>query len=130
MIEQHYIPSGENQTIRVRRYNISGHNPYNELCIKFIESNMERDEIECLIGDGQAEDLIKYSIGSVEKRRYKVEFKGMLWEVDLYSKPSGLAIAEVELDSVDQEVDLPNWIIREVTNEPGYSNYELATKEK
>ena len=131
LIIQHYIPSAPNQTIRIRKY--TDDYIWYEMCIKFCKSNMERDKIEFKIELEKAEELISHSIGSVIKTRYKIiskKYPNEKWDVDIYVDPKGVCVAEIELESADQEVELPDWIIREVTNEPGYSNYELATRER
>jgi adenylate cyclase len=38
----------------------------------------------------------------------------------------GLVVAEVELTSPDQAVDLPDWVGREVSHDPRYHNSNLA----
>jgi CYTH domain-containing protein len=131
IIDQHYLPSAPNQTIRIRKYDEGRCGSWHEMCIKFIISDMERDEIEFEIDSVYAEELICHSIGFVRKKRLTIKRDNIEWDVDIYLKPEGIAaVAEVELDFVEQEVGLPDWIIKEVTHEPGYSNYELATKEK
>ena len=51
---------------------------------------------------------------------------GSLWEVDEFEDSlAGLIIAEVELKSVDQSVDLPPWLGMELTNLRGWSNASL-----
>ena len=39
---------------------------------------------------------------------------------------AGLVLAEVELDSAEQALDLPDWVGREVTGDPRYMNNRLA----
>ena len=65
---------------------------------------------------------------SVEKiRHYWNGEDGLLWEVDEYEGSiSGLIIAEVELESEDQEVALPNWLGLELTHLKGWSNASLS----
>ena len=65
---------------------------------------------------------------SIKKRRYHWNgADGLLWEVDEFEDSlAGLIIAEVELDSVDQSVDLPPWLGMELTNLRGWSNASLS----
>ena len=52
---------------------------------------------------------------------------GLLWEVDEFEgRLSGLIIAEVELESEDQEVSIPSWVGLELTHLKGWSNAALA----
>lgn len=63
----------------------------------------------------------------IEKTRYCIEHRGMTWEVDeFYGANAGLIMAEVELDSEDQEITLPSWIGREVTSDKRYYNASLS----
>ena len=51
----------------------------------------------------------------------------LLWEIDEFSsKLSGLIIAEVELESEEQEVIIPSWAGMELTHMNGWSNASLA----
>jgi CYTH domain-containing protein len=64
----------------------------------------------------------------VHKRRHRVEGEPTL-EVDLYLDAlEGLATAEAEFPSVpaSREFDPPDWLGRELTEEPGYANQQLA----
>jgi CYTH domain-containing protein len=50
-----------------------------------------------------------------------------LFEVDEFAGPNkGLVIAEVELDSEDEEFSKPDWLGREVTGEKRYYNSNLS----
>ena len=52
---------------------------------------------------------------------------GLLWEVDEYEGSiAGLIIAEVELDSEDQVVEIPEWVGLELTGLRGWSNSALS----
>ena len=64
----------------------------------------------------------------VEKTRYKEEFGGLLWEIDVFEgKNKGLILAEVELASEDQEVQIPDWVKKEVSGDMRYFNSSLAS---
>ncbi len=64
----------------------------------------------------------------VEKRRLRIPYMGQLLEVDIYSFWSDRATLEIELESEDQPVRLPDWleVVREVTGEEAYKNFSLA----
>jgi CYTH domain-containing protein len=65
------------------------------------------------------------------KTRYRVNDGDLVWEIDTYDRID-LVIAEVELPSPDTNVTIPPWlaphVVREVTDEPDYQNYELALR--
>ena len=51
----------------------------------------------------------------------------MVWEIDVFHGDNeGLIVAEVELEAVDQEVALPDWIGAEVSADPRYFNSSLV----
>ena len=66
----------------------------------------------------------------VHKRRYDVADEQVVWEIDEFLDRPGLWLAEIELERVDQPVTPPEWlaphIVREVTDEPEYTNHALA----
>ena len=63
----------------------------------------------------------------IEKTRYIVKADGMKWEIDEFARENeGLVIAEVELESENQEVRLPAWVGEEVTRDYRYSNASLV----
>ena len=76
-------------------------------------------EAEAMLGELCEKPLI-------EKCRYKIEYRGLIWEVDeFFGENQGLIMAEVELDSEDQRYEKPQWIGEEVTGDPKYFNSNL-----
>jgi len=65
----------------------------------------------------------------LRKRRYEVDVDGLTWEIDEF-RNRDLVLAEVELDSEDDDVTFPDWLAsavqREVTGEPEFLNINLA----
>ena len=65
----------------------------------------------------------------LRKRRFEVDVDGLTWEIDEF-KNRDLVLAEVELDSEDDDVTFPDWLApaiqREVTGEPEFLNVNLA----
>ena len=65
----------------------------------------------------------------IEKTRYRVDFGGLTWEVDVFAGDNaGLVVAEVEFDRDDQAIVLPDWVGAEVTDDPCYLNVNLAKR--
>lgn len=55
-----------------------------------------------------------------------MEYGSHTWEIDVFHGDNdGLIVAEVELESETEEVDLPKWVINEVTGEVKYYNSSL-----
>lgn len=67
----------------------------------------------------------------IEKRRHLVAAGDLTWEIDEFVDRD-LVLAEVELEAVDQDVPMPDWLravlVREVTDDPDYLNLTLATR--
>ena len=65
---------------------------------------------------------------TLEKSRYRIYEKGFCFELDVFPFWKRQAYLEIELPSEDTSFDLPDFIevIREVTEEEGYSNFALA----
>ncbi len=110
-------------TLRVR---IMGEQAY--LTIKGTTSGITRSEFEYEIPMPDAAEMLELcGDGVVEKVRYLIEYGGMVWELDVFSGANeGLVMAEVELESEDQEFDLPDWAGKEVSEDPHYYNACLA----
>ena len=65
----------------------------------------------------------------VVKTRYCVNAgNGLIWEVDEFEGVlAGLILAEIELESISQDFDIPQWIGIELTGLKNWSNASLAT---
>ncbi len=87
-----------------------------------------RDEYEYSIPVEDALELLALSpYHIIRKQRHNIHLDGMLWEVDFFEEENeGLILAEVELPSLDTPVNLPEWIGREISNDPKYLNNNLA----
>lgn len=123
-IRQAYVVAQEDRSLRVRLYG----DGRARLTLKVGHAALVRDEYEFAIDPAEAEDMLRHRVGNViEKVRYKVPYGKHLWEIDVYGGVhSGLVIAEVELASIHDEPEMPNWIGREVTGESRYSNQAMA----
>lgn len=91
-----------------------------------------RTEVERVITLEEFERLWPSTVGRrISKTRHKVKDGALTWEIDRFDGLD-LVLAEVELPSPDTPVTPPAWlaphIVREVTEEPEYRNYELAKR--
>lgn len=123
-IRQAYLATMDDRSLRVRIY--SGRRA--QLTLKVGHSSLVRDEYEFDIDVGEAREMMEHAVGTViEKIRHKVEYRGHIWEIDVYGGAyAGLVVAEVELSSTRERPDIPDWIGREVTGEGRYSNQAMA----
>jgi len=120
---QGYLNSVKERTVRVRVMDDRGY-----LTVKGIARGAVRVEYEYEIPKTEAEamldDLCEKPL--IEKMRYKIEFKGLVWEVDeFFGENQGLIVAEVELESEDQTFVKPEWVGEEVTCDSKYFNANL-----
>lgn len=124
LLRQGYLSSNAKATVRVR----SKDNGRAVLTLKGAAEGISRAEYEYEIPIEDARELLAMAQPHViEKRRYLVPHGGLVWEVDVFlGRHSGLVIAEVELDSEDQAIALPDWIGVEVTHDDRYNNASLS----
>ncbi|MCW2244535.1 CYTH domain-containing protein [Azospirillum fermentarium] len=123
-IIQGYLPTTGQQTVRVR---VAGAQGY--LTIKGKRQGCCREEHEWEISPTLATEVIRHSCDGrvIEKIRYRVRHAGLIWEIDVFEGANaGLVIAEVELESPDQPVPLPDWVGLEVTSDHRFSNSTLS----
>jgi CYTH domain-containing protein len=123
---QGYLCSDNKRTVRVR---IAGKKGY--LTVKGKTVGMARSEYEYEIALSDAEEMLKNLCEKplIEKTRYRIPFKGHIWEVDEFSgENEGLVVAEVELAREDEEFVKPEWIAMDVTGDPRYYNANLIKR--
>lgn len=124
-IKQGYISTDPKKTVRVRIKNAKGY-----LTIKGLssESGMSRFEWEKEITYKDAMDLLNLCDKPIiEKTRFNIPYNGYVIEVDeFYGENEGLVIAEIELNTENDKINLPEFIGKEVTNNPKYYNSYLS----
>ena len=120
-IAQGYICSMRGRTVRVRIRDDKGY-----LTIKGPSdaSGLGRYEWEKEIPLHEAHELMKLcEPGMIDKTRYLVRSGNHIFEVDeFYGENEGLTLAEVELSSVDEAYEKPDFIDKEVTGDVKYYN--------
>jgi len=119
---QGFLSRAKDRTVRVRTVNDKGY-----LTIKGIAVGASRPEFEYEIPYQDALELLEICEKPlIEKNRYRVEEGGLIWEIDeFFGENQGLIIAELELESEDQEFKKPDWVGEEVTGDPRYYNANL-----
>ncbi|WP_208245570.1 CYTH domain-containing protein (plasmid) [Rhizobium sp. T1470] len=124
-IRQGYLTRGRENSVRVRT--VDGLSA--RLTVKFGKRGLSREEYEYDIPYAEAVELLSHAIGGiVEKTRYTVPHRGVVWEVDVFGgRHDGLTIGEIELNSEESNPSIPKWLSREVTGDKRYSNRSLAT---
>ncbi len=122
-LEQGYLCA--RPAVRVRTH-VKGRRKHAVLTIKG-RGKRVRAEYEYAIPFADAQKLLKLC-GKLLIRKVRYEIGP--WEVDEFlGRHKGLWLAEIELKSAAQRLPrLPEWIDREVTQDPRYFNVSLAAK--
>ena len=121
---QGYLSATPAATVRIR---IAGDRAF--ITVKGTTTGCSRQEYEYPIPVADAARMLDSlcQSGLIEKRRYLYPFAGHTWEIDEFMGDNeGLIVAEVELQSESEAVQLPPFIGREVTGDPRYYNACLA----
>ena len=124
-IIQGYLTKDPKRTVRVRIREDQGF-----LTIKGLssEDGLSRFEWEKKIPLNEAQELITLCLPTViQKTRYEVAYKGVLFEVDEFEGThNGLVLVEVELNSTKDIFEIPKWVDKEVTGDKKYYNSYLS----
>lgn len=123
---QGYLSVIKERTVRVRTVGDRGY-----LTIKGISTGASRVEYEYEIPVGDTHEMLDELCEHplIEKRRHRIPYGDLIWEVDEFlGDNQGLVVAEVELTSEDQLIELPDWIGEEVTGDPRYFNSNLVAR--
>ena len=122
-IVQGYVASGR-RTVRVR---ISDDRAWLTIKGPSRDGGLSRFEWEIEIESKRALELLPLVEGAlIDKRRYFIDVDGHTFEVDeFYGDNLGLVVAEVELQSADEEFPRPEWLGREVTGQKRFYNSHL-----
>lgn len=124
-IAQGYLNSNPDRTVRVR---IKGESGFLTIKGKNNTSGMTRFEWETEIKLAEAKPLLSLcEKGVIQKIRYEVKSGKHIFEIDVFQgENEGLIIAEIELNSENETFKKPNWLGKEVTNDPRYYNSYLS----
>ena len=122
-VKQGYMVHDEHQVVRVRSMDND-----HFLTIKSNSKGLSRFEFEYQIPKEDAMDMFEHLCGSgiIEKTRHYIETPNHTWEIDeFHGRNQGLVVAEIELESEDEQFDIPEWIGEEVSDDPRYYNMNL-----
>lgn len=121
---QGYISTKESKTVRIR---IVGDQGY--ITIKGPIQGYTRLEFEYPIPLQDAQMLLETLCDRplIEKTRYRWQKDNLVWEIDEFrGENAGLIIAEVELESEETKIEIPEWIGQEVSHDHRYHNSNLV----
>lgn len=123
VIRQGFLATTDKLVCRVRQKGATFY-----LSVKANLNGFTRHDFEYEIPERDGRIMLEQhcELPPVEKIRHHVNHDGMLWEVDVFtSSNAGLIVAEIELESEDQEFARPDWVGEEVTEDPRYLNTNL-----
>ena len=125
-IVQGYLRADAEGSVRLRITSAGA-----RITVKGPTRGIRRLEFEYPVPPEDARQMLDaLAVGSlVEKVRYRITHEAFTWELDVFSgRNEGLVLAEVELDSEDDQPPLPEWIGAEVTGDARFINASLARK--
>tara|TARA_B100001750_G_C15494912_1_gene593551 strand:- start:1669 stop:2130 length:462 start_codon:yes stop_codon:yes gene_type:complete len=124
-IKQAYLMFDDSQVLRIRKIE----NNF-LLTYKYKKTNINRLEFEYQIPNEDGDKLMSLSKHFIiEKDRYYHQLGKHLWEIDIfYGKNQGLVIAEIELNDENEDIEIPSWIGKEISNDDKYLNFNLSIK--
>lgn len=119
-IIQGYLSDNPEATVRIR---LRGNEAF--LTVKGLSHGVTRDEWEYPIPVDDARSML--AICPPDEVLSKTRYICGRWEIDrFHGRHKGLILAEIELTSADESVEIPDFIGREVTGDPRYYNSVLA----
>jgi adenylate cyclase len=122
-IFQGYLSDEPERTVRIR---ILSEPEKAFLTIKGKQVGISKPEFEYEIPYLDALQLMPLAKTSLQKTRHCIKRDdGLKWEIDVF-KNSDLILAEIELPSENYSFSLPDWIVKDVSEDFAYSNAELA----
>ncbi len=123
-IMQGYILSSPDLTIRVRSQDDKG-----ILTIKGKTQGISRKEIEKELSPDEMNFLLTQCPIALKKTRYLYLYQGKKWEIDFFHEGlEGLILAEVELESENEQIELPDFVTQEVSDDPQYFNANIIQR--
>lgn len=129
-ITQTYLTSENGVERRIRARGIDGNYVY-YLTEKREITGLKRIETERRLTQDEYLELLMQAdnkLHTIHKTRYCLSDHNQYFEIDIYPEWDKQAIMEIELREEDQEVQLPDFIkvIKEVTDDKAYKNYQMA----
>lgn len=116
---QAYLANNARCSVRIR---IEGDQA--KLNIKTATLGVTRGEYEYPLPADEAEEMLDRVCGpAIEKTRHLIEHAGHRWEIDeFHGANQGLVVAEIELQSEQEQFERPSWLGAEVSDDPRYYN--------
>lgn len=125
LYRQGYLNSTKERTVRIRTVGDKGF-----ITVKGITKGCTRLEFEYEIPVADCKQMLNILAEKplIEKTRFKIfSSEGLVWEIDeFHGENEGLVVAEIELPDENTPFEKPEWLGREVSDDPRYFNSNLA----
>lgn len=123
-MHQGYLCNNASSSVRIRI-----EDQLANINVKSMTLGISRAEYEYNIPLNEASELLDTLCKKpqIKKQRYLVNYANKLWEIDVFEGDNqGLKVAEVELESEDEVIELPEWVGKEVSLHERYYNMRLT----
>lgn len=122
-MQQGYLNTHPERTTRVR---VAGEKAF--LTIKGKTTSISRKEFEYEIPSRDAEALLQLCETAIVSKTRHIVIEGKhTWEIDVFdAENEGLILAEIELDSEEEQFEKPEWLGQEVSADKRYFNSYLS----
>ncbi|PIE00399.1 MAG: adenylate cyclase [Thiothrix nivea] len=120
---QGYLSNNKSASVRIR---IAGDTA--NINIKGMTIGVQRSEYEYPVPLADANEMLDQLClrPLIEKVRHFVEYGGKIWEIDEFGGDNaGLVVAEVELEAVGEDFELPHWAGDDISGIERYYNVAL-----
>jgi CYTH domain-containing protein/predicted ATPase len=131
-IEQTYLISEDQNQERVRKRGQDSSFVYTHTIKKFISAG-KNVEVERIISSREYLTLLNRADSEknvIKKERFCFLYQNHYFELDKFSVPDCGFLLEIEVDNLETKIEMPSFIkvIKEVTEDKKYSNFELANR--
>lgn len=130
IIQTYLVDEDEASSSRVRLRKTGGEIEYTKTIKKRI-NNRSREEHEEILSKEEYEGLLRFKdpdLNVIKKTRWCIKEGELVLEIDVFPFWTDRAFLEIELDSEEQEINIPSYIeiIKEVTEDKRYTNRALS----
>ena len=122
-ITQGYLSSkNDGWIVRLR-----SENKHFKLTLKKHIVNSTSLEFEYEINKNEGDQILSNIKNKIEKQRFYLKINAQNWIVDIFEDSNApLKIAEIELNSEQEQIIIPDFISREITGIKIFSNHQLS----
>ena len=99
-----------------------------KIAIKKNIQNFTNFEFEYLIPTKDGKKIMSTLTNTIKKERFFLEIEKKVWIIDCFKEKNyPLEIAEIELSTEEEAINIPSFISNEITGKLKFSNLSLST---